>query len=200
MHVNRLIALGAITALAGSALGGAALAQGDKRAHRTAGISPQLAAKLALARVATAKYATDLGRAKADGYKMQITPMIPNMGYHFLNPSVKGFDVRKPAILVYLKRGGTWQLGALEWVFPKKPARLPIEGARYGAFGAACHYVDGEFVPAASEAACAKTSPKGAAFTFWHPNLVTLHIWLWYPNPSGLYSGTNPLATPYNEG
>jgi hypothetical protein len=200
MNVKRLLALGAIAALAGSALGGAASAHVNKRAHRSAKISSQLAAKLALARLATAKYATDLGRAKADGYKMQITPMIPNMGYHFLNPSVKGFDVRKPAILVYLKRGSTWQLGALEWVFPKKPARLPIEGARYGAFGAACHYADGQFVPATSEAACAKKGPKGAAFTFWHPPLVTLHIWLWYPNPDGLYSGTNPLATPFNGG
>src|SRR5436190_12255985 len=69
-----------------------------------------LAAQLALARVATAKYANDLGRAKADGYQI-ITPMIPNMGYHFLNPNVKGFDIRKPAILVYQHRGGTWQLG-----------------------------------------------------------------------------------------
>ena len=39
------------------------------------------------------------------------------MGYHFINPSVKGFDVRKPPILVY-ERTAHWQLGALEWVFP----------------------------------------------------------------------------------
>jgi len=35
-------------------------------------------------------------------------------------------------------------------------------------------------------------------FNFWHGPLVTLHIWLWYPNPSGLFSGTNPLVTVYN--
>ena len=35
-----------------------------------------LAAQLALARVATAEYANDLGRAKADGYQI-ITPMVP---------------------------------------------------------------------------------------------------------------------------
>jgi hypothetical protein len=132
---------------------------------------------------------------------MIITPMIPNMGYHFLNPNVKGFDVRKPAILVYLKRGGAWQLGALEWVFPKLPAKAPIEGAKYGAFGAACHYADGTFVPAEAEGDCTKTSPQtNAAFTFWHPLLVTLHIWLWYPNPDGLYAGTNPLVAPFNAG
>ena len=159
-----------------------------------------LAAQLALARVATAKYANDLGRAKADGYQI-ITPMIPNMGYHFLNPDVKGFDIRKPAILVYQHRGGTWQLGALEWVFPKLPATEPVPGARYGAFGAACHYADGTFVPAETQDACAKTAPgTGAAFGFWHPNLITMHVWLWYPNPAGLYAGFNPLVHPFNAG
>jgi len=29
-------------------------------------------------------------------------------------------------------------------------------------------------------------------------NLVTFHVWLWYQNPSGIYSGTNPLVTPFN--
>src|SRR5262245_32118431 len=77
-----------------------------------------LAPKLASARLATAKYATDLGRAKADGYHI-ITPMIPSMGYHFMNPEVTGFDVTRPAILVYVHRGNKWQLGALEWVFTK---------------------------------------------------------------------------------
>ena len=158
-----------------------------------------LASQLALARTATAKYVTGLGRAKADGYKLIITQMIPNMGYHYMNPNVKGFDIRKPPILVYQHRGDTWQLGALEWVFPKMPAKPPIPGAKYGAFGAACHYLDGTFVPAASQDSCAATSPtSGAKFSFWHGPLVTLHVWLWYPNPSGLFSGTNPYVMPYN--
>jgi hypothetical protein len=169
----------------------------DRKAHSRASAVP-LAQSLAAARLATAKYVTNLGRAKADGYRI-ITPMIPNMGYHFLNPKIAGFDVTKPAILVYEKRGATWQLGALEWVWPAKPKTPPLPGARYGAFGAACHYVDGTFFPAATQEECAKTSPQsGAAFGFWHPNLVTLHVWLWYPNPSGIYSGTNPLVTPFN--
>ncbi len=60
------------------------------------------AKQLARARVATAKYANDLGAAKADGYSI-LTQKIPGMGYHFINPSVKGFDVTRPAILVYEK-------------------------------------------------------------------------------------------------
>jgi hypothetical protein len=159
-----------------------------------------LASQLVAARLATAEYATNLHAAKADGYQI-ITRMIPDMGWHFLNPEIQGFDVTKPAILVYERHRHTWQLGALEWVFPQTPATPPLPGATYGSFGAACHYKDGTFVFARVQELCAKRSPEtGAAFNFWHPDLVTLHVWLWYPNPAGLYSGTNPLIRPFNRG
>jgi hypothetical protein len=123
------------------------------------------------------------------------------MGWHFLNPTIQGFDVTKPAILVYERRGDRWQLGALEWVFTETPATPPLPGATYGSFPAACHYKDGTFVPAAAQDQCATRSPQtGAAFNFWHPDLVTLHVWLWYPNPDGLYNGTNPFIRPFNRG
>ncbi len=161
-------------------------------------VSAEVAAKLAQARVATAKYATDLERAKADGYTI-ITPMIPNMGYHYLNPKISGFDVTKPPILVYVRRGDAWQLVAIEWVYPKRPPTAPLRGARYGSFGAACHYTDGSFVMVNAEAKCAKTNSKtGGAFSFWHPPLVTFHIWVWYPNPDGIFAEFNPLLTPFN--
>ena len=161
--------------------------------------SPTLIDNLARARLATAKYATNLEAAKADGYQI-ITKMIPDMGWHFLNPKISGFDVTKPPILVYEKHETKWQLAALEWVFPETPATPPWPDATYGSFPAACHYADGTFIPAASQDKCASTAPdSGAAFTFWHPNLVTLHVWLWYPNPAGIYSGTNPLARPFNK-
>lgn len=161
-------------------------------------LAPEVIAQIARARSATLKYAGNLAQAKADGY-MIITPMIPNMGYHFLNPKIEGFDVTKPPILVYVRTDGRWQLVAVEWVFPKRPAAAPLKGARYGSFGAACHYVDGSFVAAAAESACAKTNAKtGAAFNFWHPPLVTLHMWIWHPNPNGVFGEFNPLLTPYN--
>ncbi len=192
------------TGVVASALFAAAWASGAGRqptaANEPVTASQTLATTLSKARLATAKYATNLVAAKAAGYQI-ITKMIPDMGYHFLNPKIAGFDPTKPAILVYLKHAGTWQLGALEWVFTAKPKTPPLPGARYGGFGAACHYEDGTFVPAQSQAACAKTAPgTGAAFGFWHPNLITLHVWLWYPNPSGLYSGVNPLVRPFNAG
>ena len=157
-----------------------------------------LAVQLAKARLATARYATSLHAAKADGYQI-LTRMIPDMGWHFLNPTIQGFDVTKPPILVYERHGRRWQLGALEWVFTETPATPPLPGATYGSFGAACHYRDGTFVFARVQELCAKRSPQtGAPFNFWHPDLVTLHVWLWYPNPAGLYSGTNPFIQPFN--
>jgi hypothetical protein len=162
-------------------------------------LAPDVVAKLSQARVATAKYATDVERAKADGY-MIISPMIPNMGYHFLNPKIEGFDVTKPPILVYVRKGEAWQLVAIEWAWPKRPATPPLKGARYGSFGAACHYKDGSFVEANAEAKCAKSHAKtGAEFTFWHPALVTLHMWIWYPNPNGVFGEFNPMLTPFNK-
>lgn len=162
-------------------------------------VSEELAAQLADARFATQRYAFNLKRAKRDGYFI-ITRHIPDMGYHFLNPAIAEFDVTQPPILVYVKRDGNWQLGAFEWVFTETPAEPPLEGATYGSFGAACHYVDGTFVFVAAEADCPETSPEtGSPFRFWHPDLVTLHVWLWYPNPDGLYAGTNPLVSPFNE-
>jgi hypothetical protein len=157
-----------------------------------------LASQLARARLATAKYATNLHAAKADGYQI-ITRMIPDMGWHFLNPAIQGFNVTKPPILVYERHHHSWQLAALEWVFPQTPTTPPLPGATYGSFPAACHYKDGTFVAARVQELCPKTSPTtGARFNFWHPDLVTLHVWLWYPNPAGLYNGTNPLIRPFN--
>jgi hypothetical protein len=157
------------------------------------------ASQLARARAATARYVNDLGAAQADGYRI-ITPMMPDMGYHFLNPAITGFDVDKPPILVYVRNRNSWELGALEWVFPEKPSTPPLDGATYGTFGAACHYDDGTFVFADAQASCAPSSPStGSAFVFWHPPLVTMHVWLWYPNPDGLFSSTNPLVTPFND-
>ena len=99
-----------------------------------ASAGPDLTQQLATARLATAKYATNLSRAKADGYQI-ITKMMPNMGFHFMNPKVQGFSIRKPQILVYEHHGSQWQLGALEWVFGKMPKNPPLPNATFGSFG-----------------------------------------------------------------
>jgi hypothetical protein len=181
-----------------AALTAAAAAHQHGTAAPEAASHQKLAGQLARARLATARYATNLRAAKVARYQI-ITRDIPDMGWHFLNPTIQGFDVRRPHILVYQRHGRTWQLGALEWVFTAKPATPPLPGATYGSFGAACHYTDGTFVFRTVQERCPLSSPEtGAPFNFWHPDLVTLHVWLWYPNPTGLYSGTNPYVRPFN--
>ena len=61
------------------------------------------------------------------------------MGYHLMDPDVRRFDVRRPPIHVYVGRGRSAQLVAAEWVFPSRPAKPPLPGAKYGSFAAACH-------------------------------------------------------------
>ena len=181
--------------------GVASAATADDTAPMTAmAAGPTLSRQLAQARLATAKYATNLARAKADGYQV-ITPMMPDMGIHYMNPDIGGFTITKPQILVYEHHGNTWQLGALEWVFPSMPKTPPLQDATFGFFPAACHYRDGTFIPDENSKTCQKTSPKtGSTFSFWHPDLTTMHVWIWYPNPAGLYSSTNPLIAPFNGG
>src|SRR3989442_9998459 len=120
--VAALLAVSAAAAIASASPG---TARPAATATTSAAVDPALATTLARARLATAKYATNLPAAKADGYQI-ITKMIPDMGYHYLNPKITGFNPTKPAILVYLKRGGAWQLGALEWGVTQKPKTPPL--------------------------------------------------------------------------
>lgn len=156
-----------------------------------------LSEQLAVARVATAKYVTDLALAQADGYQV-ITPLMPDMGVHYLNPGITEFDPAQPPILVYVPTAEGPQLGALEWVFPEEPEEPPLPGASYGEFAAACHYADGTFLPTEAEEDCAPTNAAtGYAFSFWHGLLVTMHVWLWFHNPDGLFTGMNPLVASF---
>jgi hypothetical protein len=52
-----------------------------------------------------------------------------------------------------------------------------------------------------AHSSCPGKSPQtGAAFNFWHPRLITLHFWIWYPNSAGIYIGYNPLVAAFNGG
>jgi hypothetical protein len=66
-------------------------------------IHRQLRGQLAQMRVATAQYATDVEKAKADGYRI-ITPNMDDMGFHYLNPGIADFNVTKPPADPRLRR------------------------------------------------------------------------------------------------
>lgn len=158
------------------------------------------AEQLAKARLATGKYATDLHRAKADGYQI-ITRMIPDMATTSSTPPSADSTSASPRSWSISGAGTPGSSARSSGCSPSGPRPPPLPGATYGSFDAACHYKDGTFVVASSQAQCPRRSPRtNARFNFWHPPLVTLHVWLWYHNPDGLYSGTNPLLRPFHRG
>jgi hypothetical protein len=97
------------------------------------------------------------------------------MGIHFLNPALIGpnVDVAKPPILIYEPQpSGKLRLVAAEWFVPlatgikERPQLLgrPFDGPMEG------------HEPLLPQAL----------------HHYDLHVWLWKPNPAGLYSPTNP--------
>ncbi|MBT3351428.1 MAG: hypothetical protein HOC91_00490 [Nitrospinaceae bacterium] len=156
---------------------------------------------IAKIRQATAKY-LDVKNAKADGYRMA-SNMVPNMGYHFRNAKIRGFEVDKPNLLLYIKHDdGSFQLAGVEWGWPKgkQPKSLPFKNAQWRDHGAACHYKDGTETHKASPKSCPKKSPKtGVQFAAWHPTLSTVHVWAWYPNPAGAFKSHNMALAPFNK-
>jgi hypothetical protein len=80
--------------------GNPAMTKSTRMTMNQGGGGTALARDIQIVRQATAKYATNLAKAKADGYQI-ITKMMPGMGFHYLNPNIPGFSLRKPQILVY---------------------------------------------------------------------------------------------------
>ena len=155
----------ALALLAGASAVSAATDHDDSQEER---LSRETQRELARARRATARY-HDLSRAIADGYA-DINVFIPNMGFHYLKSTILDaqFDPERPELLVYAQDlcEGRMRLVAVEYAVPiaLSPAGPP-EG----------------FSGNADE---------------WHRNeqfgLWTLHAWIWYRNPDGVFAELNP--------
>jgi hypothetical protein len=130
------------------------------------GLSPATWRELARARMATARY-QNISRAIADGY-VDIDVVIPNMGFHYLRPAIldETFDVEKPELLVYafINNDNQPKLVAVEYAVPTSLSETAPEG--FTGQGDHWHRQD--------------------QFGLW-----TLHAWLWYPNPDGVFAELN---------
>ena len=159
------------------------------------------AVELARARAATARYATDLAAAKADGYRI-ITPMMPDMGYHFLNPAIAGLRRREATHPRLPPDRGAWQLGALEWVFPEKPATPPLAECDLRHVRRRLplrrRHVRRSPTPRRAAPQRALTPARRSCSGTRHSSRCTSGSGT--PTPDGLFSGTNPLVTPFNQG
>jgi hypothetical protein len=158
-------------------------AQATKASHSTAALTPELQS----ARDGLSKYRDPI-LAVHDGYMsllgcieypkgssegtMQYAP--GGMGVHFLNPAAIGgpLDPAKPQVLIYEPAGDKLNLVAAEWFVPVEAAA----GKRPEIFG---KMLEGPM-----------EGHKPLMPTALHH--YDLHVWLWKPNPSGMFSPTNP--------
>jgi hypothetical protein len=128
-------------------------------------LSLQTIWELQQAKIATAKY-NSFNKAIRDGY-VDINVIVPEMGYHYLKMDRLNatFEYDKPEILVYNREeNGQMKLVALEYA-------VPIS---------------------LSPSAPAGFTGDNDHWAVYQGTLWTLHAWVWEPNPSGVFSPTNP--------
>ncbi len=130
------------------------------------GLLPATRREIARARMATARY-HNISRAIADGY-VDIDVVIPNMGFHYLRPAIldETFDIEKPELLVYanIHNDNRPRLVDVEYAVPTSLSETPPEGFT----GDSDHW------------------HRQDQFGLW-----TLHAWVWYPNPDGVFAELN---------
>lgn len=137
---------------------------------------PDLLATLAEVREATAEY-HDVSVAEDSGYQ-QVSPFVPGMGYHYLNGSLMDAEVipTQPEALVYVDNpvdDSMRRLVAVEYIIPEDlvNSQSDLDGMFPGVDGDTWHHED--------------------EIDAW-----TLHAWVWYDNPEGVFHPTNPRVNP----
>lgn len=142
---------------------------------------------LAALRDATAPF-HDIATAEAAGYSVQVYDLAgitciadPNgsgtMGIHFLNPALLGtVDPAKPQLVIYVPRpDGSLKLVAVEF--------LAI-AADWDATHASPPELFGQQFRLT-------TSPNRYGL----PDFYELHVWVWHPNPLGMFNEWNPSVS-----
>lgn len=133
-----------------------------------------LRSTLAEVKNATSVYHS-VSTAEADGY-VQTSPFVPGMGYHYVNAGLLDDTINplSPEALVYQSHPvheGKRKLVAVEYIIPfaiiDKESRSALDNEFPGVDGAKWHKEDD--------------------IDSW-----TLHAWIWYPNPEGMFHPTNP--------
>jgi hypothetical protein len=147
-------------------------------------------AGIADVREATAKY-HDLDAALADGYVLFYVcteePGVGTMGQHFANLDLVGgdpsIDPLRPEVLVYepKRNGDGYRLVAVEYV--------TIQELWAGQNGGATPTVLGQDL-----------SPVGATNRYGMPAFFQRHVWLWEPNPGGIFADWNPNVSCRGDG
>lgn len=132
---------------------------------------PDIHATLAQVRRATAKY-HDAGKAEEDGYGRK-SSFVPKMGYHHVKVALIDNEVipTQPEALVYVDNpvdSDKRRLIAVEYIIPEGLVedQSDLDGKFPGVEGDTWHFEEGI-------------------------NAWTLHAWIWYPNPDGVFHANN---------
>src|SRR5512143_624214 len=176
--MKRILIPAAVVALLLLAAAGAAYAA-------TGVTDPVVLQQLAQARRATAKY-QDVKVAIAAGYvptdACDAIPGVGGMGYHYFNPSLgrdSKVDLTTPEILLYESSGGGLRLVGVEYFVGIGAPDAPIPNP-------------------------APPAPVLFGLPFDGPMLghipgmpphYDLHVWVWQPNPKGMFAMWNPKVT-----
>lgn len=142
--------------------------------RQAAVLEPHVEALIARARSATAPYHV-LDSAVAAGYARHVTQCVENqplgtMGYHHVNRTLldDSLEAERPEILVYGREsGGGYKLNGVEYIVPYRVRPPEAEPPRM--MGQALKRADN--------------------LRLWY-----LHVWLWEPNPSGIFADWNPVV------
>ena len=135
-------------------------------------LGQQTIIELAQVRAASSQY-HNLATAEANGYQ-DIEYFVAHMGWHFLKfDNLDGtFELTNPELLVYAPNiNGKYQLVAVEYATPWTPGSNPPEGFT-GSDDVWSHF---EGDPTTQD-----------------DDLWTLHAWVWYHNPDGMFNPYNP--------
>lgn len=174
--------------LAGTALltgpVGAASAQSDEFTH-----------ELNEVRAATQKY-QDVAKAREDGYATLVSPYVPNMGFHFVNPALVAADastqvnLSEPPILVYYTTGNyNPGPGDIHDSAHDDDLRLGAVEFAHVETGASGNIFSDESASRALEV----SEEDG-----WGPipdsPLWALHVWVHRGNPAGVFHPSNPTV------
>jgi hypothetical protein len=135
---------------------------------------PDVLATLGQVRSATAQY-HDVEKAEEDGY-VQVSPFVPDMGYHYVKGALMDDEVipTQREALVYVDNPvdeDMRRLVAVEYIIPYGIISRDTPHSEF----------DDKF--------------PGVEGEKWHReddiDAWTLHAWIWYPNPDGVFHGHN---------
>ncbi|MGC4001390.1 MAG: hypothetical protein QM767_29605 [Anaeromyxobacter sp.] len=162
------------------------------QAPDAAALSAGLNAQLAQVRRVTARY-HDVAAALADGYvpasDCEQSPA-GVMGIHYVNPSRLdlALDPLQPEVLLYVPWEGGLKLVAVEYVQPIVTAQGPYWGC--GANDNSCPPADPPPAPTLFPGFPFNGPMAGHnPMMPWH---YDQHVWIWAPNPSGMFAQWNP--------